>query len=82
MRNGGKRSSCSPNNAGPINNSVFDSVACGEAHENSDVDLLVAWGPGWFKISRSRRGIKVHIGTEKSLNWYVRDTIRREVALL
>jgi hypothetical protein len=38
--------------------------------------------PGWFKISQDLLGIKVHIGTEKSLHWYVRGRILREATPL
>ena len=69
---------------------VFGSAARGDANENSDLDLLVAWEPGrsllympgWFKISRILLGIKVHVGTEKSLQWYVRESILREATPL
>lgn len=43
---------------------VFGSVARGEANENSDLELLVAWDPGrsrwitpgWYKIFRTCLG--------------------------
>lgn len=65
---------------------VFGSVARGEADENSDLDLLVAWEPGRSLLDHAGLvehlqellGMKVHVGTEKSLHWYVRDRILRE----
>src|SRR5580692_11773127 len=69
---------------------VFGSVARGEANENSDLDLLVAWEPGRSLLDHAGLvqdlqqllGIKVHVGTEKSLHWYVRDRILREATVL
>jgi len=56
---------------------VFGSVARGEATENSDLDLLVAWKPGRSLMDHAGLvedlqellGMKVHVGTEKSLHW-------------
>lgn len=75
---------------GARNLRVFGSVARGEANENSDLDLLVDWEPGRSLLDHSGLvqdlqellGIKVHVGTEKSLHWYVRDRILREAAPL
>ena len=69
---------------------VFGSVARGEATENSDFDLLVAWEPGRSLMDhaglvedlQNLLGMKVHVGTEKSLHWYVRDRILREATPL
>ena len=69
---------------------VFGSVARGEANESSDLDLLVAWEPGRSLLDHAGLvqdlqqllGIKVHVGTEKSLHWYVRDRILREAMVL
>jgi predicted nucleotidyltransferase len=69
---------------------VFGSVARGEANEDSDLDLLVAWEPGRSLLDHAGLvqdlqellGIKVHVGTEKSLHWYVRDRILREATPL
>jgi uncharacterized protein len=69
---------------------VFGSVARGEASEDSDLDLLVAWEPGRSLLDHAGLvedlqellGIKVHVGTEKSLHWYVRDRILREATPL
>ena len=69
---------------------LFGSVARGEANENSDLDLLVAWEPGRSLMDHAGLvqdlqellGMKVHVGTEKSLHWYVRDRILREATPL
>jgi predicted nucleotidyltransferase len=69
---------------------VFGSVARGEANESSDLDLLVAWEPGRSLLDHAGLvqdlqellGMKVHIGTEKSLHWYVRESILREATPL
>jgi len=69
---------------------VFGSVARGEANENSDLDLLVAWEPGRSLMDHAGLvedlqellGVKVHVGTEKALHWYVRDRILREATPL
>jgi len=69
---------------------VFGSVARGEANENSDLDLLVAWEPGRSLLDHAGLvgdlqellGMKVHVGTEKALHWYVRDRILREATPL
>lgn len=69
---------------------VFGSVARGEANEHSDLDLLVAWEPGRSLLDHAGLvedlqellGVKVHVGTETSLHWYVRDQILREATPL
>jgi len=69
---------------------VFGSVARGDANENSDLDLLVAWEPGRSLLDHAGLvqdlqellGVKVHVGTERSLHWYVRDRILREATPL
>ena len=69
---------------------VFGSVARGEANDHSDLDLLVEWEPGRSLLDHAGLvqdlqellGMKVHIGTEKSLHWYVRDRILREATPL
>jgi predicted nucleotidyltransferase len=69
---------------------VFGSVARGEANEDSDLDLLVAWEPGRSLMDHAGLvqdlqellGIKVHIGTEESLHWYTRNRILREATPL
>jgi predicted nucleotidyltransferase len=69
---------------------VFGSVARGEANEDSDLDLLVAWEPGRSLLDHAGLvedlqellGMRVHVGTERSLHWYVRDRILREATPL
>jgi uncharacterized protein len=69
---------------------VFGSVARNEATENSDLDLLVAWEPGRSLMDHAGLvedieallGMKVHVGTEESLHWYVRERILREATPL
>jgi uncharacterized protein len=75
---------------GARNLRVFGSVARGDSNEGSDLDLLVAWDPdrslldhaGLVQDLQELLGIKVHLGTEKSLHWYVRDRILREATPL
>ncbi|SPF41054.1 conserved hypothetical protein [Candidatus Sulfopaludibacter sp. SbA4] len=69
---------------------VFGSVARDEANDNSDLDLLVARESGRSLMDHAGLvqdlqellGMRVHIGTEKSLHWYVRDGILREATPL
>jgi uncharacterized protein len=69
---------------------VFGSVACGEANPNSDLDLRVGWEPGWSLMDHAGLvqdleallGMKLHVGTEKSLHWYIRDRILKEATPL
>jgi predicted nucleotidyltransferase len=75
---------------GARNLRVFGSVARGDSNEGSDLDLLVAWDPdrslldhaGLVQDLQELLGIKVHLGTEKSLHWYVRERILREATPL
>ncbi|PWU05289.1 MAG: nucleotidyltransferase [Terriglobia bacterium] len=75
---------------GAQNVRVFGSVARGQADENSDLDLLVSWEPGRSLLDHAGLvqdlqellGVKVHVGTENSLHWYVRDRILREATPL
>jgi len=75
---------------GAHNLRVFGSVARGEAKPDSDLDLLVEWEPnrslldhaGLVQDLQELLEMKVHIGTEKSLYWYVRDRILREATPL
>ena len=75
---------------GARNLRVFGSVARGEANETSDLDLLVEWEPdrslldhaGLVQDLQELLGMKVHVGTEKSLHWYVRDRILRDATPL
>lgn len=81
---------CLAERRGAHNLRIFGSVARGEANENSDLDLLVAWEPGRSLLDHAGLvqdlqdllGIKVHVGTEDSLHWYVRDRILREATPL
>lgn len=69
---------------------VFGSVARGEAKETSDLDLLVSWEAGRSLMDHAGLvqdlqdllGVKVDIGTEKSLHWFVRDRVLREATPL
>jgi hypothetical protein len=69
---------------------VFGSVARNEANENSDLDLLVVWEPGRSLMDHAGLvqdlqdllGVKVHVGTEKSLHWCVRERILGEATPL
>jgi uncharacterized protein len=75
---------------GAYNLRVFGSVARGEAHTDSDLDLLVAWEPGRSLLDHAGLvqdpqellGVKVHVGTENSLHWYARARILREATPL
>jgi hypothetical protein len=75
---------------GARNLRVFGSVARGSAGGASDLDLLVDWEAGrslWDHAGlvqdlQELLGVKVHVGTERSLHWYVRDRILREVTPL
>ena len=71
---------------GARNIRVFGSVARGEASDTSDLDLLVEWEAGRSLLDHvalvqdleELLGTKVHVGTEPSLHWYVRDRILKE----
>ena len=75
---------------GALSLRVFGSVARGDAREGSDLDLLVEWEPGRSLLDHAGLvqdleellGMKVHVGTEKSLHWFVRDRILREATPL
>ena len=75
---------------GAHNVRVFGSVARGEANEESDIDFLVDWEPGrslpdqvaLVQDLQEAFGVKVHVGTERSLHWYARDRILREATPL
>ncbi|MGN6593112.1 MAG: nucleotidyltransferase family protein [Terriglobales bacterium] len=71
---------------GARNLRVFGSVARGGQTGHSDLDLLVEWEPGRSLLDHAALvadledllGAKVHLGTERSLHWYVRDRILAE----
>ena len=71
---------------GARNIRVFGSVARGEERDTSDLDLLVEWEAGRSLLDHvalvqdleELLGTKVHLGTERSLHWYVRDRILKE----
>ena len=73
-----------------VNPRIFGSVLHGTDQEGSDLDLLVEWEPdrslldhaGLVEDLQELLGIKVHVGTEKSLHWYVRERILREATPL
>src|SRR5258708_1956149 len=65
---------------------VFGSVARGDATTASDLDLLVDWEAGRSLLDHANLvedlqdllGVKVEIGTSRSLHWFVRDRILGE----
>jgi uncharacterized protein len=71
---------------GARNIRVFGSVARGESRDTSDLDLLVEWEAGRSLLDHvalvqdleELLGTKIHVGTERSLHWYVRDRILKE----
>ena len=75
---------------GARNLRVYGSVARGESKATSDLDLLVEWEPGRSLMDHARLvldlqellGAKVHVGTEQSLYWYVRERILQEATPL
>jgi predicted nucleotidyltransferase len=71
---------------GATNVRVFGSVARGEAHQDSDLDLLVDTGPettSWFPAGlvldlEEILGCKVEVVTEKGLNPYLKERVLQE----
>lgn len=69
---------------------VFGSVARGQESPNSDLDLLVEWEPNRSLIDHAHLveelevmlGTRVHVATERSLHWYLRDRILAEATPL
>ncbi len=70
----------------PENVRLFGSVARGEEHPQSDIDLLVTAGPhrsaffpgGLVSDLEELLGRPVDIVTERGLHWYIRDRILNE----
>jgi predicted nucleotidyltransferase len=77
-------------NHGARNVRLFGSVARGEAHEHSDIDLLVDFEPGRSLLDHSGLvldleellGCKVDVVTEKGLYWLLRRRILKEARAL
>jgi hypothetical protein len=74
---------------GVYNVRVFGSVARGEAHAESDVDLLVdglenaSWGGGRLLIElETLLGRRVDLVSEQDLHRLIRDEIKREAVPL
>jgi predicted nucleotidyltransferase len=75
---------------GASNVRIFGSVARGEAKPGSDVDVLVELEPGrslWdlgglLMDLQDLLGCRVDVATEKSLQWYIRDSVLREAVPL
>lgn len=71
---------------GAFNIRVFGSVARGEDHPASDIDLLVEVGPehspffpgGLIADLEDLLGRKVDIVTENGLHWYIKDRVLKE----
>lgn len=69
---------------------VFGSVARGEAHEGSDLDLLVETGPetsSWFPAGlvlelEEALGCRVQVVTEKGLNPDLKERVHQEAVPL
>ncbi len=71
---------------GACNVRVFGSTARGEAELESDIDLLVEFGPerslldqiALLQDLRDLLGCDVDVVTEDALHWFVRDRITQE----
>ncbi|MGB7913076.1 MAG: nucleotidyltransferase family protein [Desulfobaccales bacterium] len=71
---------------GAYNVRIFGSAARGEARPESDIDFLVEAGPqrtpffpgGLLMDLQEFLGCKVHVVTEKSVHWYIRDRVLEE----
>ena len=65
---------------------VFGSVARGDAGPDSDVDLLIEYGPktsSWFPAGfiadlEELLGRKVDVATVNALHWYIKDRVLAE----
>lgn len=75
---------------GATNIRVFGSVVRGEAHPESDVDLLVQYTQqislldhiGFKQALEDYLGCKVDLVTKKSLHWVIRDRVMQEAVPL
>jgi predicted nucleotidyltransferase len=75
---------------GAHNVRVFGSMARGDAGPDSDVDLLVDVGenptpffPGGLLADlEDLLGRRVHVVTEQSLHWYIREQVKEEAVPL
>lgn len=71
---------------GALNVRVFGSVVRREAQDRSDIDLLIDAAPmtsPWFPAGlvlelEALLGRSVDVVTEKTLHWYIRDSILKE----
>lgn len=78
------------NSHGARNIRVFGSVARGESHTGSDLDLLIEWEPGRSLLDHAHLkldlqdllGVNVDVATEGSLHRLLRDQILREAVPL
>lgn len=75
---------------GARNLRVFGSVARGESHEGSDLDLLIEWEPGRSLFDQvhlvedlqALLGVRVDVATERSLHRLLKNRILREAVPL
>lgn len=71
---------------GASNIRVFGSVATGDTHSSSDIDLLVDLAPdrslfdpgGLIYELKEVLGVDVDVVTPESLHWYIRDKVLEE----
>ena len=75
---------------GAHNVRIFGSAARGEAGPESDLDVLVSFEPGrslldhvalWQDLEELLE-CKVHVVTENSIHWYIKDRVLKEAAPL
>jgi predicted nucleotidyltransferase len=75
---------------GITNVRVFGSVARGEAREDSDLDLLVTFGPGTTLLDHAGfqleledlLGIRVEVASDRGLKDRIRETVLQEAVPL
>ncbi|MDX1983561.1 MAG: nucleotidyltransferase family protein [Bryobacteraceae bacterium] len=75
---------------GDRNLRVFGSVARGESHEGSDLDLPIEWEPGRSLFDQvhlvedlqALLGVRVDVATERSLHRLLKNRILREAVPL